>query len=58
MLSIDGKDKRLFRIQARFRAMWGKYFERDDKIRERYEQYLKDKQQDIKTNSKDNTNKK
>ena len=25
MLSIDGKDKRLFRIQARFRAMWGKY---------------------------------
>jgi len=28
-------------------------FERDDKIRERYEQYLKNK-----TNSKDNTNKK
>ena len=27
-------------------------FEKDDKIRERYEQYLKDKQQDIKTNSK------
>lgn len=42
-------------------------FERDDKIRERYEQYLKeisvrkhskDKQQDIKTNSKKDNNKK
>ena len=33
-------------------------FEKDDKIRERYKQYLKDKQQNIKTNSKDNTNKK
>ena len=42
-------------------------FEKDDKIRERYEQYLKeiyvqkhskDKQQDIKTNSKKDNNKK
>lgn len=42
-------------------------FEKDDKIRERYEQYLKeisvrkhskDRQQNIKTNSKNNNNKK
>lgn len=33
-------------------------FEKDDKIRERYEQYLKNKQQDIKTNSKKDNNKK
>ena len=33
-------------------------FEKDDKIRERYQQYLQDKKQDIKTNSKEHNNKK
>jgi hypothetical protein len=33
-------------------------FEKDDKIRKRYERYLKDRQQNIKTNSKNNNNKK
>jgi hypothetical protein len=33
-------------------------FEKDDKIRERYQQYLKDKQQGIKINSKKYNNKK
>jgi len=33
-------------------------FEKDDKIWQRYQQYLQDKKQDIKTNSKEHNNKK
>ena len=32
-------------------------FEKDHEIRKRYEQYLKDKQQSIKTNSREDNNK-
>ena len=32
-------------------------FEKDHEIRKRYEKYLKDKQQSIKTNSRENNNK-
>lgn len=33
-------------------------FEKDDKIRERYEKYIKNRQQSIEVNSKTNNNKK
>jgi hypothetical protein len=33
-------------------------FEKDDKIRERYEKYIENRQQSIETNSKTNNNKK